>query len=275
MNSAARRAGRQAVAAVRRPHRPADAATVTIGITGKYTALRDSYASIIKALEHAGVANDAKVNIKWIDTTDIDRRQRGRGAWPTCDGIIVPGGFGVRGTEGKIACIRYARENKHAVPGHLLGFQMAVIEFARNVCGLAGADSTEINPDCAAPGHRHPARAEEDRGPGRQHAAGRPGRRAQARHAGRASCSTAPDAVRLRFRHRYEVDPRVHRDARRGTAWSSPAGTRSSRSCRFWNCRATCTRTSSARRPTPCLTSRPLRPHPMFVGLVAAAMKRE
>ncbi|MHC4706926.1 MAG: CTP synthase, partial [Planctomycetota bacterium] len=123
---------------------------VTIGITGKYTAVRDSYASIINALEHAGIALGCDVKIKWIETTgvtDANVAERLDGV----AGIIVPGGFGTRGAEGKIACARYARENDLPYLGICFGFQMAVIEFARNVCGLKEANSTEIDPNCPEP----------------------------------------------------------------------------------------------------------------------------
>ncbi|MCP4451190.1 MAG: CTP synthase (glutamine hydrolyzing), partial [Planctomycetes bacterium] len=123
---------------------------ITIGITGKYTSLRDSYASIINALEHAGITLGCHVNIDWIDTSDITDETVTE-SLADVDGIIVPGGFGVRGTEGKIACIKYARENDLPYLGLCLGFQMAVVEYARNVCGLAEANSTEIASDCPIP----------------------------------------------------------------------------------------------------------------------------
>ncbi len=123
---------------------------VTVGITGKYTTLRDSYASIIKALEHAGTHLGLKVNLKWIDTTDLTA-EKVKEELKEVQGIIVPGAFGSRGAEGKINCIKYARENKIPYLGLCYGFQMAVIEFARNVCGLAGSNSTEIEPNCAHP----------------------------------------------------------------------------------------------------------------------------
>ncbi|MBN2132965.1 MAG: CTP synthase, partial [Sedimentisphaerales bacterium] len=122
----------------------------TIGITGKYTSVRDSYASIINALEHAGIALGGDVKIKWIDTTNLTDKNAAEHL-AEVDGIIVPGGFGMRGTEGKIACIRYARENNLPYLGLCLGFQMAVIEFARNVCGLKNAASTELDPKTAEP----------------------------------------------------------------------------------------------------------------------------
>jgi CTP synthase len=151
------------------------ATPVTIGITGKYTSLRDSYASIIQALEHAGTHWGAKVHIEWVDSTDLteDDVATRLGA---VHGVIVPGGFGVRGVEGKIVCVRYVRESRIPYLGLCYGFQIAVIEFARTVAGLEHAGSTEVDHDTAASGGGYPARAEEDRRAGRQHAAGRAGR---------------------------------------------------------------------------------------------------
>src|SRR3954466_10029685 len=119
--------------------------SITIGVTGKYTALRDAYASIIKASEHCGVHQGVNVHLEWLDTTKIDGSNVAD-ELKHCHGIIVPGGFGVRGTEGKIECIRFARENRMPCLGLCLGFQMAVIEFARNVCNIAEANSTEFEP---------------------------------------------------------------------------------------------------------------------------------
>ncbi|MFH1849640.1 MAG: CTP synthase (glutamine hydrolyzing) [archaeon] len=119
---------------------------VTVGITGKYTGLRDSYASIIKSLEHAGVHNGVEVDIKWIETTRIETAEDAEKALRGVQGIIVPGGFGKRGAEGKIACVEYARKNRIPYLGLCFGFQMALIEFARNVCGLKDANSTEVEP---------------------------------------------------------------------------------------------------------------------------------
>src|SRR5215218_73927 len=123
---------------------------VTIAVTGKYVALRDAYASIIKAGEHCGVHLGVNVNFKWMDTTDIDANNVAK-RLRDAHGIIVPGGFGSRGTEGKIDCIRFARENKVPYLGLCLGFQMAVIEYARNVCGIKSACSTEFDPKCSDP----------------------------------------------------------------------------------------------------------------------------
>src|SRR5579862_3269764 len=124
--------------------------SVTLAVTGKYTSLRDAYASIIKAGEHCSAHLGVNVNFKWIDTSTIDPANVVR-RLNDCHGIIVPGGFGVRGTDGKIECIRYARENKVPYLGLCLGFQMAVIEFARNVCGITNANSTEFEPGAEQP----------------------------------------------------------------------------------------------------------------------------
>ena len=119
---------------------------VDIGLVGKYVEYEDSYKSLKEALIHGALAHDLKVNFHWIEAQDL--------TWPECaqtlerfDGILVPGGFGKRGIEGMLHAIRYARENKVPYFGICLGMQTMVIEFARNVCGLERADSTEFEPD--------------------------------------------------------------------------------------------------------------------------------
>ncbi len=117
--------------------------TVTIGLVGKYVVLHDAYLSVAEALRHGGIANDANVDIKWINSEEITPKNVDE-MLGMCDGIIVPGGFGDRGIEGMIESIRYARENKVPLFGICLGMQMAVIEYARNVLGLKDANSTEF-----------------------------------------------------------------------------------------------------------------------------------
>lgn len=117
--------------------------TVTIGLVGKYVVLHDAYLSVAEALRHGGIVNDANINIEWINSEEVTRENAAE-MLSKCDGIIVPGGFGDRGIEGMIESIRYARENKVPLFGICLGMQMAVIEYARNVLGLSGANSTEF-----------------------------------------------------------------------------------------------------------------------------------
>ena len=125
----------------------AAAETVTVGVAGKYTQLKDAYKSIWDALIHAGVANDVRVNIKYVNVEKPDLREQ----LSRVDGILVPGGFGDRGSRGKIDTVRFARENKVPYFGLCLGMQVAVIEFARNVCGLDGANSTEFDAETPYP----------------------------------------------------------------------------------------------------------------------------
>src|SRR6186713_2101015 len=116
--------------------------SVRIGIVGKYVHLKDSYKSLHEALVHGGLANDLSVQLEYIDSEQIERS--GPSVLAGLDGVLVPGGFGDRGVEGKIAAIRYARENNVPFFGICLGMQLAVIEYARNVCGLENANSVEF-----------------------------------------------------------------------------------------------------------------------------------
>ena len=118
--------------------------SVTIAICGKYNSLHDAYKSILEAFIHAGIENDAKVNIKWIDTEDFERKLN-YSVFENIDGILIPGGFGYRGIEGKILATQHARENNIPFLGICLGMQCAVIEFARNVCNLSNSNSKEFD----------------------------------------------------------------------------------------------------------------------------------
>jgi CTP synthase len=182
---------------------------IAIGITGKYTAVRDAYASIDRAIEHASTHLSVDADVRWLDTSDIDtgnadRRLRDEGI----DAIIVPGGFGERGVEGKIACVEYVRRQRIPYLGICLGFQMAVIEYARHVLGLEGANSTEFDDDCA-----HPVIAEL---PEQKKIEGLGGTMRLGAHAVLLEPDTLAwslfepgDAatIRQRFRHRWEVEP--------------------------------------------------------------------
>jgi len=242
---------------------------VNIGITGKYTSLRDSYASIIHALENSGTNLSVKVNIHWIDTTEIND---GTVAEKLRDmhGIIVPGGFGVRGSEGKIACVKYARLNNLPFLGICFGFQMAVIEYARNVCGISGACSSEVD----AKGKD----AVVDILPQQKGITGLGG---SMRLGGR-DVEVTPgtlaweifgkrDMVRMRFRHRLEVNPvYIDKLTKHGLVFSGRAPGEPIMQILELPEHPYFIATQAH----PCMTSRPLRPQPMFVGLVAAATKR-
>ena len=242
--------------------------SVTLAVTGKYTSLRDAYASIIKAGEHCSVHLGVNVNFKWIDTSTIDPANVVR-RLNDCHGIIVPGGFGVRGTEGKIECIRYARENKVPYLGLCLGFQMAVIEYARNVCGIKDANSTEFDADCKfAVIDILPEQKKIEGLGGNMRLGGKdvdvkPGTRASRLFDG-------AKRIRLRFRHRYEVDPRYiptleeHGMIFSGRHPQQPI-------MQILELPSDIHPYFIGTQAHPELTSRPLRPQPLFMGLVKAA----
>jgi CTP synthase len=116
---------------------------VKIALVGKYVALHDAYLSVVEALTHGGIENDVKVDVMWVDSELVEEENAGL-ILDGCDGILVPGGFGDRGISGKICAVRYAREHKIPFLGICLGMQMAVIEFARDMAGLADAHSSEF-----------------------------------------------------------------------------------------------------------------------------------
>ncbi|WP_414660704.1 CTP synthase [Horticoccus sp. 23ND18S-11] len=176
---------------------------VTIGVVGKYIELQDAYKSVYESITHAGIANNAKVNIRRIDAEDVEKKG-GLALLKGLDGILVPGGFGDRGTEGKIAAAKYARENKVPYYGLCLGLQIAVIEFARNVLKLPGANSTEFDPKPAHPviNIMEEQKKIVDKGAsmrlGSYECALTPGTLAHKAY--------GADSVRERHRHRYEVN---------------------------------------------------------------------
>jgi len=246
---------------------------VRIGVAGKYASLRDAYASIDKAVEHCGIQLATTVELAWLDTSDILSLDDAGRALDGLDGIIVPGGFGTRGVEGKIRCVEWARTKGLPFLGICLGFQVAVIEFARHVVGLADANSTEF--DAAS---THPViselpdqkRLEGIMGGtmrlGAQDVQIEPGTLASMLGGGKA-------LIRERFRHRYEVDPAfVEALTAAGLVFSGRHPTQPIMQV---------LELPSSEHPYfigaqfhPELTSRPLRPQPLFMGLVAAALRR-
>ncbi|MBR9675395.1 CTP synthase (glutamine hydrolyzing) [Candidatus Woesearchaeota archaeon] len=180
---------------------------VVIGITGKYTKIRDAYASILKALEHSGLALGVRVKTKWIETTKIESGELSvNEAFRGVDGVIIPGGFGKRGIEGKILCAKHARENKIPFLGICLGFQMAVIDYARCVCGLKGANSTEFED---SPSHKVidylPEQLKIEGFGGNMRLGGRDVDVKKNSYASKVYDDKT--CIRERFRHRYEVNP--------------------------------------------------------------------
>ncbi|MEM7682460.1 MAG: CTP synthase [Planctomycetota bacterium] len=250
-----------------------------VGITGKYASLRDAYASIDKALEHVGAALSAKVETDWIDTTDLEP-DGCADAIEHFDAVIVPGGFGTRGVESKIACVQYCREAGVPFLGICLGFQMAVVEFARNVLGLKDAGSTEFAPDSQnavislLPGQESIRAFGGSMRLGGQDVEIAPGTLASRLF----GFAERGGTVRQRFRHRYEVEPRFiepltdaglvfcgkHPDQPIMQALELPQDPAKPNAHPYF----------VGGQFHPELLSRPLGPHPMFMGLVAAALRR-
>ena len=243
---------------------------VTIAVTGKYTALRDAYASIIKAGEHCSANLNVDVQFKWLDTTDINAQNVER-ELSACQGIIVPGGFGVRGTEGKIECIRYAREHRVPYLGLCLGFQMAVIEFARNVCGIADANSSEFDPRCRSAVIDILPEQKKIEGLGGNMRLG--GKDVEVRpNTLAARLFDNASSIRLRFRHRYEVDPKfIPSLEQHGLVFSGKHPVHPI--MQILELPTDVHPFFLGTQAHPELTSRPLRPSPMFMGLVRAAME--
>ena len=238
---------------------------IKIGITGKYTSLRDSYASIIHALENSGTNLHTKVKIEWIDTTDITDKNAAE-KLNDVNGIIVPGGFGARGAEGKIACIKYARENNLPYLGICFGFQMAVIEYARNVCGIKGANSTEVDPNCTDPVISILPEQQGIKDLGGNMRLG--GRDVQIKKDTIAwKMFGEKESVRMRFRHRLEVDPNyIAKLEKGGLVFSGTAPGEPIMQILELPDHPFFVGTQAH----PCMTSVPMAPQEMFVGLVAA-----
>ncbi|MBI9019181.1 MAG: CTP synthase [Phycisphaerae bacterium] len=241
---------------------------INIGITGKYTSLRDSYASIIHALENSGTNLSTKVNIHWIDTSIIND-DNVADMLKDMHGIIVPGGFGSRGAEGKIACVKYARENALPYLGICFGFQMAVIEYARNVCGIKDACSSEVDPDGKNAVITILPEQKGISGLGGNMRLG--GKDVEiAKDSLACKLFNNKTSVRLRFRHRLEVEPSYIKTLTdNGLIFSGKAPGEPIMQILELPDHPYFIGTQAH----PCFNSRPLSPSPMFTGLVAAARK--
>jgi CTP synthase len=239
-----------------------------ISIVGKYVNLRDAYLSVMEAIKHAAFHHGARANLTWIASDELvsgGAEELLRKA----DGILVPGGFGIRGVEGKVEAIRYAREGRVPFLGLCLGLQCAVIEFARNVCGLDGANSSEF--EAVTP---HPVidLLPEQHGVVDMGATMRLGAYPCELVSGtRAAEAYGTSVVHERHRHRYEVNPRYHRALQEGgMVFSGMSPDRRlveiielpDHPCFL------------AGQFHPELKSRPTRPHPLFSEFVGAALNR-
>ncbi|MFA0747941.1 CTP synthase [Fervidibacter sp.] len=242
---------------------------VNIAMVGKYVQLRDAYLSVVEALKHGGFAHQVCVRIRWVDAEQLND-ETALLLLNGIDGIVVPGGFGYRGIEGKIVAIKYARENGIPFLGLCLGLQCAVIEFARNVCGLDGANSTEFDE-----GTRHPVIAlmDEQR---------RVVQKGGTMRLGAYPCFLKPGTkiaeiygthlVYERHRHRYEVNPRYHEILERHgmvLGGISPDGKL-----------VEAIELSDhpffvATQFHPEFKSRPNRPHPLFTAFIGAALRQK
>ncbi|HEY3241655.1 MAG TPA: CTP synthase, partial [Acidimicrobiia bacterium] len=228
------------------------------------------YLSVVEALKHGGYEHGARVVVDWIASEDAEGLLA-EGRLHDLDGVVVPGGFGIRGVEGKIAAVTYAREHRVPFLGLCLGMQCAVIEFARNVCGLAGANSSEF--DHATP---HPVidlmddqREVVDKG-GTMRLGAYPARLAPGSIVREAY---GLEVVYERHRHRYEFNPRYRRrleEAGLRASGTSP----DDRLVEFVELDRATHPFFVATQAHPEFKSRPNRPHPLFAGLVRAALAR-
>mgnify|MGYP001493169971 CR=1 FL=1 len=243
---------------------------LTIGITGKYTQIRDSYASLIKALEHASAFHEIKINIKWIDTSDLEKNpDKTKEELSDVSGIIVPGGFGTRGAEGKIECIKYVREQNIPYLGLCYGFQMAVLEFARNVCKIPNAQSTELEESAKQKVIDILPEQKKIEGLGGNMRLG--GKDVEVKKDTAAyKLYDNKTSIRERFRHRYEVNPEfIPKLEEKGLVFSGKAPKHPI--MQILELPTNKFHVGSQFHPE--FTSRPLKPNPLFKGFIEACLK--
>ncbi|ARW16295.1 CTP synthase [Komagataeibacter europaeus] len=260
------------VDAVRHPDRE-----VVVTVVGKYTALLDSYKSLIEALQHGGIANRARVRLNWVEAEDFEKSDDAVNSLARSDAILVPGGFGERGSEGKIRAVKYARENNIPFMGICFGMQMAVIECARNLAGIKDASSTEFGPTDQplvglmtewARGNELLRRREGGEMGGTMRLGAYPARLAEG---SRAAQTYGRTDIRERHRHRYEVNNHYREQLEKtGLRFSgmSPDGILPEvveYPDHPW---------FIAVQYHPELISKPFDPHPLFSGFIGAAVAK-
>jgi CTP synthase len=256
---------------VRRVKQPAH--QVTIGVVGKYTGNGDAYISIAEALKHGGIAADACVNIDWIESDSLEEEGLDMAERLShMDGLIVAPGFGSRGVEGKIQAIKHARETGLPFFGICYGLQMAVIEFARHACGLTGANTEEVNPDSPYPVvHILPEQKHvTDKG-----ASMRLGTyTCRLTQKSKAADLYDADVIEERHRHRYEVNNEYREQmAKAGMVFSGVSP--DYRLVEIIELPSETHPYFIATQFHPEFKSRPNRAHPLFAGLVNAALERQ
>lgn len=241
---------------------------VTVALVGKYTTLHDAYISVVESLKHGGLAHKSNVEIKWVDSETV-KKENVAEILGDVSGIIVPGGFGDRGTDGMICAIRYARENNVPYLGLCLGMQLSIVEFARNVCGFRDAHSIELDPQTTHPViHLMPEQdGIEDIG-GTLRLGAYP---CVLEEGSLARELYGKEQISERHRHRYEVNNYYRQDLEKAgmrLSGLSPDG-RIVEMCELpshvW---------FVATQAHPEFKSRPNRPHPLFKGFIGAAIKK-
>ena len=243
---------------------------VTIALVGKYTQLHDSYLSVVEALHHGGFANDADVEIRWVDSEEIEKDPaKISGTLAGIDGMVIPGGFGNRGTEGMIQAAQYAREQRIPFLGICLGMQMALVEFARNVVGWKDANSSELDPKTT-----HPVidLMPEQEGVTQLGGTMRLGAYPCVLVSGTLAHRLYKSAqIHERHRHRYEVNNEMRDDlAAAGLTFSGVSPDGRIVEMIEWEAHPYYIGTQGH----PEFKSRPNRAHPLFAGLVMAAVRR-
>jgi CTP synthase len=259
---------------LRRVHHPAE--EVTVALVGKYVDLPDAYLSVAEALRAGGFAHEAKVHLLWVPSDECQTREGAARHLADVDAVCVPGGFGIRGIEGKVGALEYART--HGIPtlGLCLGLQCMVIEYARNVAGIVEADSTEFHPGCAEPVIA--TMAEQERfveGAGDLGGTMRLGLYPAELKAGSVVRETyGEDKVEERHRHRYEVN-NAYRDRLESAGLVVSGTSPDDTLVEFVELPREVHPYYVSTQAHPELRSRPTRPHPLFSGLVRAAIARQ
>ena len=259
---------------LRRVHHPAE--EVTVALVGKYVDLPDAYLSVVEALRAGGFAHEARVVVRWVPSDECQTREGAARHLADVDAVCIPGGFGIRGIEGKVGALEYARV--HGIPslGLCLGLQCMVIEFARNVAGIAGADSTEFHEGCEEPVIATMAeQLDIVAGAGDMGGTMRLGLYpADLKDGTVVRAAYEEPKVEERHRHRYEVN-NAYRDRLQAAGMVFSGTSPDDQLIEFVELPRSTHPYYVSTQAHPELRSRPTRPHPLFVGLVGAALDRQ